>query len=67
MKLHVGKVYKLTNPMVKERDFVHYLFIISVKDPNGDPVIVFNDLKYIGDNRIMYQHNLKGYLLEEVF
>ena len=43
-----------------------YIYGTLVKDPKGDPVIVFNDLKYIGDNRVMYQHNLKGYLLEEV-
>lgn len=52
--------------MARQIDFVHYLFIVSIEERDGYPRIIFNDLKSIGDNRIVYEHNLKGYLLEEV-
>lgn len=52
--------------MSRHMDFLHYLFIVSIEERDGYPRITFNDLKHIGDNRIIYEHNLKGYLLEEV-
>jgi len=66
VNIKVGKIYKLTNPMSRHMDFLHYLFIVSIDERDGYPRITFNDLKHIGDDRIIYEHNLKGYLLEEV-